>query len=163
MKTIDLTLGEIALVDNEDYDFLLQWNWRTWVDKSDPRGLLKYAIANAVRKGRCSTIRMHRVILEASPRQFVDHENGNGLDNQRTNLRIASNRQNQANMVSNRDSISGFKGVTWDAEAGKWRMQIKSGSIKRRGRFLTEVEAAKAYDVAALDLFGEFARLNFPV
>lgn len=112
---------------------------------------------------------MHRLIAGAGPRETVDHWNGHGLDNQRHNLRIASRHQQQGNRGkqlsrSNRMSSSQYKGVSWDRSRNRWIAGIHhDGKTRSLGRFEDEEMAAHAYDVAATELWGSFARLNFPV
>jgi hypothetical protein len=106
---------------------------------------------------------MHRQILGAPPGQQVDHINGDTLDNRRVNLRLATHGQNQHNRGKYRNNKSGYKGVSWDKAAGKWRAQIKFNNKKYNlGRYHDPIEAALAYDAAAIRLHGAFARLNFP-
>ncbi len=92
-----------------------------------------------------------------------DHIDGNGLNNRRSNLRPASNSQQVANQGVRSDNTSGYKGVTWREDRGKWEAKIQSGGKRRcLGLFDDKIEAAKVYDHAALEAFGEFAVLNFP-
>lgn len=114
------------------------------------------------KKGSC--ILMHREILgliAGSP--DGDHRDGDGLNNRRNNLRVVTKSQNQMNQQKIRGN-SRFKGVCWDKSRGKWlatiRFERKSYNL---GRFNNESDAACAYDKKAQELFGEFARLNFPV
>lgn len=97
------------------------------------------------------------------PTSHIDHANGDKSDNRISNLRVASRSQNNQNVRSARNSSSRFKGVTWDASRGKWIAGIKQ-NFKRHnlGRFATEEEAARAHDAAALQLYGPYAKLNFP-
>jgi hypothetical protein len=110
---------------------------------------------------------MHREILgfgsiKQDPR-LVDHRNRNGLDNRRENLRPSTNSQNLGNRIGSPNSSSKYKGVHWDSTRGKWRTQAQhDGKTYRLGRFDSEEEAAAAYDRKALELWGEFALLNFP-
>jgi hypothetical protein len=111
---------------------------------------------------------MHKVIMGMPPRGLVvDHRNGDGLDNRRSNLRFSTRAGNARNRRHHRswrgrECASRFKGITWDKEARKWCAAIYvDGKRKNLGRFHSEMEAAKAYDRAALAEFGEFARLNF--
>lgn len=107
-------------------------------------------------------VSMHRFLLEAPPGHEVDHRNGNRLDNRRENLRVCSRSENQCNRGKTRGNTSGFKGV--GKKGNRWRASIKAR--KRRhglGYFATPEDAARAYDQAAIQLHGEFARLNFPV
>lgn len=91
------------------------------------------------------------------PRGEVDHKNGNGLDNRKCNLRIATSSQNKANTKIRRDNTSGFKGVIWHKASNKWMARVAD---KYLGLFRSKYEAAKAYNQKAKEMFGEFARLN---
>ena len=102
---------------------------------------------------------MHRVILNAPPGREVDHINRNGLDNRRSNLRLATHAQNEANKPPRGE----YKGAYWCKKSGRWRASIRvDGRLRHMGRFATREEAARVYDDAALEAFGEFAYLNFP-
>ena len=93
----------------------------------------------------------------------IDHINGNGLDNRKVNLRLCNSSQNQRNARKRKSGTSRFKGVDWHKESKKWRARI---CVNRKrihiGRYKSEFEAAQAYDKKAIELFGEFASLNFP-
>jgi hypothetical protein len=102
---------------------------------------------------------MHRLILGAKPGQFVDHINGNGLDNQRSNLRLASRAQNNRNARRRADNTTGHRGVGHDR--GRFRATIYAGGQRiNLGNYGTPLEAARAYDLVAKPLHGEYARLN---
>ena len=157
MKEIPLTQGFATLINDEDFDLLNQWKWFVF---SNNQGNF-YAGRHEWIEGRNKRILMHRVILRAPEGWYVDHRNHQTLDNQRINLRICSNRQNQHNCVLRKDSSSGFKGVSWDANRKKYQAQIKlNGRTAFLGRFNDLKEAAKAYNDAALQHHGEFACLN---
>lgn len=148
MKQIELTKGKAAFVDDEDYERLSQYKWhflnagngyaRTW-------------------NGGKNTY-MHKMLLQTS--NYVDHINGNGLDNRKENLRECTNSQNQGNVKKNKGT-SKYKGVhkTKDGyfEAGLF---ISNKGRQYLGRFKSEDEAGHIYNKAAVQHFGEFAVLN---
>ena len=118
-------------------------------------------------------IALHRVILGITdPKIIVDHKDHDGLNCQRSNLRITDHSGNMRNMrkhgtANGEATKSQYKGVTFHKRSGIWHAQIGTGSIANHknhylGSFESEIEAAKAYDVAAAQLFGEYAVLNFP-
>lgn len=153
-STIPLTQGLVALVDEEDYDIVRVHKWLAHRD-----GRTFYAERAVAREGgRQRTVRLH-TFLTGWP--LVDHRNGDGLDNRRANLRPATKSQNSANRPIGRNNSSGFKGV--DRNKGQWRAQIRvSGTKFHLGYFDSAEAAAGAYDLAAVEAFGEFATLNFP-
>lgn len=106
-------------------------------------------------------IYLHRDILNPNKKECIDHIDGNGLNNRKCNLRICNKAQNRRNSRKLENCTSKFKGVCWDKDRNKWFAKIKiQDKTLNLGRFLTEIEAAKAYDEAATVLFGEFARIN---
>lgn len=158
MKKIPLTNGGEALVSDKDFPSLAKHRW----NRAD-NGSTSYAVrCEYVReKRRKRTVIMHRVIANAPKGRKVDHRNRNGLDNRRSNLRLATDSQNQYNTKLRKDSTTGFRGVT--LLRGKFMAQIQSGKThKYLGWFETAEAAATAYDAAAILLHGEFAQLNFP-
>lgn len=107
------------------------------------------------------TVKVHKLIVDYP---IVDHINRNPLDNRKINLRAATRSQNGMNRSMQRNNTSGFRGTCWDKQKQKWWAQIKiNGRTKRLGYFDDILDAAKAYDKAAAELFGEFAVLNFPL
>lgn len=162
MVQIPLTKGKVAIVD-DDWWWLDVWKWH--ISKT---GRTYYAAHHVEDKKTSKVTRfyMHRLIIGAEPSQKVDHINGDGLDNRRCNLRFCTNSQNFQNAKKRSGCTSKYKGVYWDKNAQKWRTQIcppdNKGNTRHIGCFDDEVVAAKAYDRAAIELFGEFARPNFP-
>lgn len=156
---IPLTMGKEAIVDASDYEWLIRFNW-----KYDPDG---YAMRNALaaeRNGRgYYNIRMHREITKAEKGMQVDHINGDTLDNRRGNLRVCTKTENGRNRNPVKGTTSRFKGVCMPKGRVKWWASIHVNDKKLYlGSYENEEEAARVYDKAALEHFGEYARLNFP-
>lgn len=154
---VPLTRGLYAVIDAADAAAV---GARVW--QAEPAGLTHYAQTN--RSASLPATRLHRFVLGYGPGDpEVDHIDGDGLNCRRSNLRATSHKQNMANR-SGRRGTSTFKGVRWDTERSTWAAEIKDGGRARfLGRFADEVEAARAYDQAAVEVWGEYARLNFPV
>jgi hypothetical protein len=151
-----LTKGAVAIINDEDYEIVSKYKW--CVTK---HGNSFCAQTNVRIDGKRKTLRMHQLIMEAKGGQFVDHINGNGLDNRRENLRFCTNAQNQMNQRTTKN-ISGYKGVFWYPRYNKWISKICYNKKEYfLGYFTDKIEAAKAYDAKAEELFGEFACLNF--
>lgn len=156
-KFIPLTRGLHAIVDAADYERLASHSWYARLGGSKKT---YYAARWDAGKG----IHMHREILHAGPGLQVDHINGDGLDNRRANLRIVSNGQNQQNRKKHMHGTSIYKGVRLERRSMRWYASIRIGGKKSHlGSFRKEMDAAKAYDLAAERYFGAHARLNFPV
>ena len=160
MKTIKLTQGYEALVDDEDHGWLSRWKWYAHIKRR------KTEVAYAVRKENGGTVSMAVTIAQKygfwEAGKEVDHIDGNRLNNQKTNLRSSTGQQNQANQLP-RIGTSQYKGVSWHSRDRKWRASIRINYKKYNlGNFSSEEEAARAYDAKAREFFGEHARLNFP-
>ena len=162
MKEIQLTQGKVTLVDDGDYEWLSQWKW--YADKSSEKKTPVAIRTHKTSDGKRTSILMHRVIMNITNQEIqVDHIDGNKLNNQKNNLRVCDNRHNHFNMSLYKTNTSGFKGVYWHRKAGKWVAQIyRDKKHYYLGCFDFLLEAALAYDKAAIDLFGDFAKLNFP-
>jgi hypothetical protein len=153
-KIIPLTQGKEAIVDDDDYEWLNQWKW-CFVKTG-------YAIRGKRRPER-GIILMHREIMHTPNGMYTDHINGDKLCNLRCNLRICTASQNIANTNKLQNNTSGYKGVYFEKERNKWVAGIhdKKNRHIKLGRFKNKIDAAKAYDKAAREMFGEFAKTNF--
>lgn len=155
-REIPLTKGQVAIVDDEDYEYLSQFKWQAFYHRKT-----YYAVRHSKGVGK-SGVQMHREIMGAAAGVQVDHRDRNGLHNWRGNLRFCTNAQNLANRGPNKNNKSGYKGVGWDRAKKKWCARIK---VNRKtiylGRYHGIQEAARAYDEAAKEYFGEFTWMNF--
>jgi hypothetical protein len=156
-KLIPLSQGKHAIVDDEDYDFLVQWKWHLM-----GRYAGRVITDSTTRKQQ--SVAMHRIILNTPQGMHTDHINGDGLDNRRENLRICTPSENIRNQKTRkrRTGDAQYKGTFFIKELGKWRAGVcVNGNTHYLGLFASEVDAARAYDQKARELHGDFARPNF--
>lgn len=155
-KRIYLTQGQIALIDDEDFDRVNCFKWT-----ADKVGL-GFRAMRACYPGNNKriTIFMHRFIMDAPQGTIIDHINRNALDNRKSNLRFCTKAENQRNRTSRQiNNTSGYKGVT--KVRNKWAARISHQSKRiHLGYFVNIHQAAEAYNQAALKYFGDFANLN---
>lgn len=163
MIEIPLTKNQKTTVDVIDADLAI-FKWCAQPQRSDYYAVR--SITNPDKKPRQIRVSLACIILSRSigrklkPNEKCDHKNGNTLDNRRENLRLATNAQNGQNSKLYANNASGYKGVFWYKERGKWRAQIKvNGKQKFLGDFFDKEKAAEAYRIAAEKFHGEFARI----
>ena len=150
-RSIPLSQGLFAIVDTDKYDWLMQWKWYAHE--------VKFGYIYARRREKEKIISMHRQILNCKKGEHTDHINHNTLDNRITNIRKCTIAQNQYNAMP-RKGTSKYKGVYH--HRNKWHSEvIHKGKHYHLGWYESEIDAAKAYDTKALELFGEFAYTNF--
>ena len=177
MKEIKLTRGYVALVDDEDFELFGHLKW--YAQRYEQKSCLKIYAARTTKFKKKKTLHfLHRMILNAPKNLLIDHIDGDGLNNQRNNLRLCTPMQNSQNRKSNKNSSSKYVGVhkslqkgTYSLKGGsiithiygyKWEAQAKyKGKSIYLGSFDNEIDAAKARDRYVIKLFGEFANLNF--
>ena len=143
----------VALVDDEDYQYLGSFNWCVMKNRNT------FYAGRAIRiDGRQTSQLMHNAIMNG---KGIDHRDMNGLNNQKSNLRFCTISQNQMNKRKKINCTSIYKGVYFEKANKKWRARIKiNGKAIHLGYFMSEVDAAKAYNEKAAELFGKFTNLN---
>lgn len=151
MKTIELTKGQVAIVDDEDHERLSQYNWHaSWSEATQ-----SYYARRCVGRKKAY---MHREIAGAGPGEQVDHRNHLTLDNRRENLRRCTKHQNVRNARKLAGGTSKYKGVHWNKQSQRWKAAIYvRGKTRCLGFFRDEEAAARAYADAARAEFGEYA------
>ncbi len=157
MRWITLTQGKFTLVDDEDFNRVCRWKWYAI------KGKYTYYAARMNYAAGKKIVRMHRYILglQNNDKRQVDHIDGNGLNNRRSNIRACTRTENQRNRKA-QTGTSKFKGVNWHKCTKTWRARIRiNKKLLLLGSYDFEIGAAKGYDKAAKKHFGEFAKLNF--
>lgn len=157
MKLIALTQGLSATVSDRDFAALVKHRWHAHRVKNTH-------YAARYEAGQRNKVFMHRQILGAPSETLIDHRDGNGLNNQRRNIRFCTSKQNASSFRTKKNKKSRFRGVFWRPETGKWRARIWPADARtgiHLGYFEIEEDAARAYDKKAKELYGKFAQLNF--
>jgi hypothetical protein len=156
MKYIELSQGMRVMVDNEDYKELNKYNW--YAVKGLNTFYARRSLPTAT--GGKGSVRMHRIIMQTPEDMDTDHIDGNGLNNQKENLRLCTRSENLMNQRRNRNNTSGYKGVNWNKRDKKWMSQIKvEGKQIHLGYFSGKEEAYKAYCEASKKYHGEFGNV----
>lgn len=153
---VPLTQGLVAIIDASDAPLAAFHNWCATINKS-----VTYAVRSASKDepNHRARILLHRVIMSAPDDLLVDHINGDGLDCRRANMRLATFAENARNQRRRITNTSGFKGVSYVKESGKWQARIRfAGARENLGYFATREEASAAYVEASKRLHGEFSR-----
>lgn len=169
MKEIELTRGFVAVIDDEDFERVNGIAWQVSAPRHGKNGhVYYYAQGHIGPRATRKAVLMHRFILDAPAGVQVDHADGDGLHNWKTNLRLCDASQNAANSGGRgrTSKYTPFKGVSFLKKGGSkpWMARIGDGSGRYSyiGVFATAEEAARAYDDVARSWFKEYARLNFP-
>lgn len=143
-----ITKGYVVLVDPDDSDLIRG-------------GIHAHKSGRSIYAADWERRYLHTRVIQAPNGRFVDHKDGNGLDNRKINLRIATRAQNQHNRRKTPGLTSKFKGVSYCKRSGRWEARARlNWRCVRAGYFEDEIEAAKAYDKLAKELHGEFAKTN---
>jgi len=153
MKEIELTRGKVALVDDENFEYLNQWKWM-----ARESGNNYYAVRGVRKNRKLQNIAMHRIIMNTSNELQVDHIDHNGLNNQKSNLRNCTEIQNLRNRIPY--GRSKYLGVSMEKLHFRARISINNKRV-HLGSFQNEIDAAIAYDTKAKELYKEYANLNF--
>jgi hypothetical protein len=157
---VPLTQGFFAIVDSGDIPAISQWSWSVMkIRYGTPRARANVSLVD----GTVRHIQMQQLVIDCPDGFEIDHIDGNGLNNRRSNLRACEHRFNLRNITKQSPATSKYKGVSYYRRDQKWRAHIViDAKQKHLGYFCDEIAAALAYDACARSLFGEFARLNFP-
>ncbi len=155
---IELTQGKVAIIDEEDWFKIRGFNWHMNHERAGR--MYAHAMFNWNRN-KHQSFKLHRILLSVNTNQIIDHINRQTLDNRKSNLRICSRNQNQHNHGVSKKNKSGFIGVYYNKKDHKWFAQIRNNNkLIYIGYFTNPIEAARARDKKAIELHGEFAKLN---
>lgn len=157
-QIVNCSKGLEAIVDAEDYEKVSAYSWNA------DSGYARTFQRKKAKGNKLTSLSMHRVVMNVTdPEIIIDHINGNRLDNRKINLRVATVAQNAQNRKKVKGGSSIYLGVTYHKRDERWQAQVRHAGVRYyAGIYLTEEEAARAYDKKAKELHQEFARLNFP-
>jgi hypothetical protein len=156
-KEIQLTKGKVSLVDDADYDYLKQFKWKA----NNFNGKFYAVRTFMISKGNQSIVLMHRDIMKPKKGFVIDHIDGDTLNNLKYNLRICTHGENLRNQKLSTANKTGYKGVYFNKNNNKWCALIQVYNVKYHlGSFIDPVDAARAYNAAAIKYHGEFANIN---
>lgn len=162
-KIIKTNAGDHIFVSPEDYDYLSKFTWFLRSSKTKGRLVVKWYPVRVTPRPNRKQIIISREIMNCPKSMVVDHINGNTLDNRRSNLRIVTQSENSMNMTKSKSSrmTSKYKGVSWSIKEKRWIAKIKKmRKSKYLGSYKCEKNAAKAYNKSAIEMFGQYAKLN---
>jgi hypothetical protein len=157
---IELTKGQYSLIDSWNIDEVQEWNWCA-MDTKSSRTIYagRHIKIPKTRKSIC--IKLHCLVLPPDKGLMIDHINGNGLDNRRSNLRMCTHAQNKQNVAMTSFNTTGFKGIAWNKNLQRWHAKIQVNGVNHSLKYHYTKEAAHAaYCEAAKRLHGEFARFS---
>lgn len=162
MKLIDVSTPKFpntfTMVDDADFEIFSKWRWAAEMGR-----YTFYVFRHTYPDGNHIRFALHREIMDCPLSSLVDHIDGNGLNNQRSNLRLATHSQNQINRRVQKNNKSGFTGVSWNRARKKWTAHIFGGPRKKGlGSFSLLEDALKARRNAEAAFYGEFSRANRP-
>jgi len=162
VREIPLTRGQVALVDDGDYERVSKFKWYAlWDPSRRTYRALRNKQENESENGKRGLIYLHRFIMKVPKGKDIDHRDRDPLNNQKNNLRICTRAQNNMNKLKREGYSSEYKGVSWNKQKLKWEASIGKDYKKHHlGLFTDETDAAIAYNKAALEMFGEYAVLN---
>jgi hypothetical protein len=153
---VPLSRGMEAIIDACDVPLVNKWTWSVQV-----QARANYACRADRSSGKQAYFLLHRVIMDAPPNMQVDHIDGDGLNNRRSNLRLATVAENHRNLRKPSNNTSGYKGVSWRKDRSKWRAAIRvDGRLITLGTFDCPQRAHVAYCEASARLHGEFGRVE---
>ncbi len=157
MKLIELSQDRLACVDDEDFDWLSKWKWHYHREKKGKTGYVRRTDRSGPKQ---KTVQMHVEVMKRHGLWEcgqVDHDNTCGCDNRKVNLRLATSRNQGANVGLRTNNTSGVIGVSWDKEEGRWRVQIIiNGKVTYLGLYDDFDEAVETRRKAEIEHFGEF-------